>query len=141
MMTQGGDASLEEIYRDACEKAGTTPGFFMNPPPDAPTSLFVAEDPDRAWSELGPYLLHDARMYGEWMGDGNAASGSRALSVDDLRAENGNYRIVTPDEAVAMARGGGFLLLQPLCGGLPPKLAWPHLELVEREVLPALRAD
>ncbi len=141
MITLGGDASLEEIYRAECEKAGTTPGLFVNPPPDAPTSLFVAEDPERAWSEIGPYLLHDATMYGEWMGDGGSASGSLARSVGDLRAENGNYRIVTPDDAIAMVRGGMPLMLQPLCGGLPPKIAWSHLELVERAVLPALGGE
>jgi hypothetical protein len=59
--------------------------------------------------------------------------------VAELRAENGPYRIFTPDEAVAYARARGPLLLQPLCGGLPPALAWKHLELLEKRVLPALR--
>jgi hypothetical protein len=31
-------------------------------------------------------------------------------------------------------------MLQPLCGGIPPTLAWRHLELVAQKVLPALRA-
>ena len=138
MLAQGGRTDLEDIYRKACEHYGTTPGLFINPPADMPTTVFVSEDIDRGWAELGPYLLHDARMYGEWMAGAEAASGSSATSVDSLRAENGNYRIFTPDEAIAQIRAGGLLLLQPLCGGLPPELAWPHLEVVAQKVLPNL---
>jgi alkanesulfonate monooxygenase SsuD/methylene tetrahydromethanopterin reductase-like flavin-dependent oxidoreductase (luciferase family) len=72
MLTQGGDASLEKLYRDTCTEYGTTPQLFMNPTGDAPMSSFVAEDPDRAWRELGPYLLHDAQMYAAWMGESTA---------------------------------------------------------------------
>jgi alkanesulfonate monooxygenase SsuD/methylene tetrahydromethanopterin reductase-like flavin-dependent oxidoreductase (luciferase family) len=139
VIAQGGPAALETIYREACAEFGTQPGLFINPAPDTATSMFVAEDVDRAWDELGPYLLHDARMYGAWMAGATTASGSQAASVDALRAENGNYRILTPDQAVENVRAGGLLLLQPLCGGLPPQLAWRHLELVEKRVLPALR--
>ncbi len=138
MIAQGGDPELETLYRDACERHGTQPGLFVNPSPDMPTSAFVAEDVERGWSELGAYLLHDAKMYGEWMGDAKAASGSTATNVDELRAENGNYRVFHPDEAIAYVKAGGILLLQPLCGGLPPEIAWRHLETVKTKVLPAL---
>jgi hypothetical protein len=75
------------------------------------------------------------------MGDGHEpVSKSRAQSVEALRAERGPYRIFTPAEAVAHARATGLLMLQPLCGGIPPALAWRHLELVGEKVLPALRA-
>jgi hypothetical protein len=30
--------------------------------------------------------------------------------------------------------------MYPLCGGIPPELAWESLHLVEHEVLPRLRA-
>jgi hypothetical protein len=30
-------------------------------------------------------------------------------------------------------------MLQPLCGGLPPKLAWRSLELLAEKVLPAVK--
>jgi len=138
MMTQGGDPALETLYRETCEQAGTMPGMFLNPGSDTVTSAFVADDPDRAWREIGPHLLHDARMYSAWMGDAAAASKSVAADVDALRAENGAYRVFTPDEAVAYVRQHGVLLTQPLCGGLPPDLAWPSLQLVVDKVLPAL---
>ncbi len=139
MLTQGGPPELEQLYREACQEAGTAPGVFFNPPPDTPTSVYVAEDVDAAWKEVGPYMLHDARMYGEWAAGATAASGSLAKSVADLRAENANYRILDPAEAVALAKTGLPLLLQPLVGGLPPELAWRSLELVANEVLPGLR--
>lgn len=141
MLGQGGPPELEQLYRDACKEFGTTPGLFINPPPDMPTSLYVAEDVDAAWQEVGPYMLHDAKMYGMWMASGsdhaNSASGSEAPTVDALRAENGNYRIFSVDEAVAQVREGMPLLLQPLVGGLPPELGWRSLRLVAEKVLPA----
>lgn len=140
MITQGGAPELAALYRDACDAAGTTPGLFIDPPPGSVTSAFVSEDPDRAWREIGPHLLHDARMYASWMGDATSASKSVAADVDALRAENGAYRIFTPDEAIAYLERHGVLLTQPLCGGLPPELAWPSLELVASKVLPALAA-
>ncbi len=139
MLTQGGPPELEQLYREACEEAGTRPGLFVNPPADAPTSVFVVENVDRGWEQIGPYLLHDARMYGQWLRGSEAASGSRALSVEALRAEKGNYRILGVDEAIAQLRAGVPLLLQPLVGGLPPEIAWRSLELLAREVLPAVR--
>ncbi|MEN8159198.1 MAG: LLM class flavin-dependent oxidoreductase [Myxococcota bacterium] len=139
MITQGGDPSLETIYREACAEYGTTPQLFVNPTGDAPTSCFIAEDPDRAWRELGPYLLHDAQMYAAWMGESGSISKSVAADVDALRKENGAYRIFTPEEAAAHIREHGMLLLQPLCGGLPPALAWQSLELLASKVLPAVK--
>ena len=140
VLTMGGKPALEEVYRRACAECGTTPQLFVNPTGDAPMSCFVAEDPERAWRELGPYLLHDAQLYAAWMGEGEAISKSVAADVDALRRENGPYRIVTPAEAAALIRKNGILMLQPLCGGLPPKLAWPSLELLASKVLPALKA-
>jgi alkanesulfonate monooxygenase SsuD/methylene tetrahydromethanopterin reductase-like flavin-dependent oxidoreductase (luciferase family) len=140
MITQGGDPSLEALYREACEEAGTTPGMFIDPPAGSVMSGFVAEDPDRAWSELGPFMLHDARMYAAWLGAARSATLSNADSVEALRAEGGAYRIFTPEEAVEHIRTAGVFLTQPLCGGLPPDLAWPSLELLASKVLPAVGA-
>ena len=138
MITQGGGPSLESLYHQTCQEAGTEPGMFIHTPPGTITSAFVARDPDRAWQEMGPHMLHDARMYAAWMGGATAASKSLADSVEALRAENGAYRILTPEQAIAQVRGGQPLMTQPLCGGMPPKLAWESLELIASEVLPAI---
>jgi hypothetical protein len=58
--------------------------------------------------------------------------------VAELKAEQGPYRIFSPDEAVAHIRTNGVLGLQPLSGGLPPEYAWESLRAIETEVLPRL---
>ena len=139
MITQGGDPSLRELYEETCREAGTTPGMFVNPPiGDSVNSGFVARDLDQAWAEMGVYLLHDAQMYAAWLSGTVTATTSVANTVEELRAERGSYRIFTPEDAVEHIRANGLLLTQPLCGGLPPKLAWQSLELLVEEVLPLL---
>ena len=99
------------------------------PVPGAATTVFVADDVDRAWDELGPYLLHDAVTAASYRhGDDSVASISRADSVSALREAEGPYRIFTVDEASTYIRNGRPLPLLPLCGGVPPEVAWPYLE-------------
>jgi alkanesulfonate monooxygenase SsuD/methylene tetrahydromethanopterin reductase-like flavin-dependent oxidoreductase (luciferase family) len=137
MIAMGSDPNLEQIYREACRAEGRTPGLCVNPKPGIAMSAFVSRDPDEAWAKWGPHLLHDARAYAEWMGDGiDSATISVATSVEALRAENGSYRIFSPDEAVAEIEKHGALFMQPLCGGLPIEYAWESLETLARDVLP-----
>ena len=131
---------LEATYHEECRRLGREPGMCVVPARGSATSVFVAGDVDRAWDQLGPYLLHDARMYAAWLGDAPAASKSSAVSIDALRVEGGAYRVLTPDQAVDHIRTHGMLALHPLCGGCPPELAWETLHLVADRVLPALQA-
>jgi alkanesulfonate monooxygenase SsuD/methylene tetrahydromethanopterin reductase-like flavin-dependent oxidoreductase (luciferase family) len=140
LLAQGLNPEIEAIYRSECEKLGKPPGLCINPPPQTVTSAFVAEDVDRAWSEFGPHLLHDAQAYARWMTHGTALTATVAASVEELRAQQGVYRIFSVDEAVDYVRQNGLFLTHPLCGGLPPELAWPSLELLANEVLPRARA-
>ncbi len=137
LFASAGTAGLEEAYREEAKKFGREPGTCRIPG-DEPTTVFVADDVDRGWEKIGPYLLHDARTYGAWLKDQDAASKSVASTIDELRAENGAYRIVTPAEAVEMIRKYGVLSMQPLCGGTPPELGWESLQLVAEKVLPSL---
>jgi alkanesulfonate monooxygenase SsuD/methylene tetrahydromethanopterin reductase-like flavin-dependent oxidoreductase (luciferase family) len=137
---EGDGPGLEDAYRSAAAESGTTPGNCIIPTGGNPTTLFIAEDLDTAWDRIGPHMLHDAQMYGSWMGDNHdAASKSAATTVEELRAEQGSYRIVTPSAAVEMIRAGQPLGLQPLCGGLSPEVAWESLHLLGERVLPALQ--
>ncbi len=79
-------------------------------------------------------------MYAEWLGTAQSASLSKAATAESLRAEQGAYQICTPDEAIALARAHGILMLHPLCGGLPPELAQETLDLLAKKVLPVLSA-
>jgi alkanesulfonate monooxygenase SsuD/methylene tetrahydromethanopterin reductase-like flavin-dependent oxidoreductase (luciferase family) len=138
-LSQGGPAGLEAEYEAAAREAGHEPGMCLVPPVDQPTVVFVADDVDRAWEELGPYLMNDVRGYAEWnVGDTTTASLSFVESADELRAENRSHRILTVDEAVEAVRAGMPLGLHPLVGGVPPEVAWPYLRLVAEQVMPAV---
>jgi alkanesulfonate monooxygenase SsuD/methylene tetrahydromethanopterin reductase-like flavin-dependent oxidoreductase (luciferase family) len=132
---QKGDPQLGQAYADAARAAGHEPGMCLLPSSDSATTVFVADDVDRAWDVLGPYLLHDVTSYAAWNeGNADTASISFAKTVDDLRAEDRSHRILTLDEATAFVRAGNPLALHPLIGGLPPEIAWPYLRNVETVV-------
>jgi alkanesulfonate monooxygenase SsuD/methylene tetrahydromethanopterin reductase-like flavin-dependent oxidoreductase (luciferase family) len=123
------DSTLEAEYDRAAAGAGRSPVGCIFPVAGVPLTVFVAEDPDRAWAEIGEYLLVDAVGYGAWNADRSGiASVSFASTVEELRAEGDTYRIVTPDEAAALVAAGSPLALQPLVGGLPVEMAWRYLE-------------
>lgn len=139
LFAQTGDTGLQVVYEDAARGAGHEPGWCFLPPSDMPTCVFVSDDVDKAWEELGPFLMHDAEAYAAMNEeDTGSASLSFARSVDELRAEQRSHRIVTVEESLAMVRGGFPLPLQPLVGGLPPEMAWKYLRTVTDEVVPAL---
>jgi alkanesulfonate monooxygenase SsuD/methylene tetrahydromethanopterin reductase-like flavin-dependent oxidoreductase (luciferase family) len=138
---QKGDDALRVAYEEAARANGHEPGMCMLPDPESCQTLFVADDLDKAWEELGPYLMHDVHSYAKWNeGNTDTASLSFAATAEELRAENRSHRIVTVDEAVEMVRGGMPLPLHPLIGGLPPEIAWRYLETVADEVMPAVSA-
>ncbi len=136
---QGGGPELEAVYAEEARAHGHEPGFCMIPPTDLATTVFVADDIDRAWAELGPHLLHDVLSYAAINpGNTHTASLSTATTVEELRAEDRSHRIVSVDEAISMITSGSPLALQPLVGGLPPEIAWRYLRIVTDEVMPRL---
>lgn len=129
MLAQGNRPGLVEAYESACKASGHEVGRVQLPDPSAPTVVFVADDLDTAWEELGPHLLHDAVTAASYRPEeADVASISRASTVDELRAAGGAYRILTVDEAAQYVAQGKTLPLLPLCAGLAPDVAWPYLE-------------
>jgi alkanesulfonate monooxygenase SsuD/methylene tetrahydromethanopterin reductase-like flavin-dependent oxidoreductase (luciferase family) len=128
-----------EFYRDEVHKlGGADPGAC--PIGDLQT-IALAENPDRAWEQMGPFFLHETNSYGEWLSsDDNDGAGpySPARDIAELRSR-GSYRIMTPDEYVEELKASPFpfAMFHPLCGGMPPDLAWQSLHLFEYEVIPA----
>ncbi len=114
---------LEAYYYEQCEIHGTQ-GFCAMP--DEETQMtFVAEDPDKAWAELGQFFLNEASKYASWQtSDISSAVHSHATTPNELRKE-GIYQIVTPSEAVQLER----IVHHPLCGGMPVDKAWESLQL------------
>ena len=121
---------LEAYYLAQCELHGH-PGFVVSPPSDL-TLVFVAEDPDRAWAEIGHHLLHEATTYADWQTpDIKSSVHSHARTVEDLRAE-GLYEILSPRQCRDRAKERGpdaLVILHPLCGGMPVEWAWKCLQL------------
>jgi alkanesulfonate monooxygenase SsuD/methylene tetrahydromethanopterin reductase-like flavin-dependent oxidoreductase (luciferase family) len=138
------DEGILDLYRSECLANGREPGRILS----IPTALFVhvADDPERAWSQVGRHALHDLNAYGRWAAesaDGNLQSPFSA--VDDVAAAKacGLYRIVTVDECVALMNDlhavGHPIALTPLLAGLAPDLAWESLQLFFDRVMPAYR--
>jgi alkanesulfonate monooxygenase SsuD/methylene tetrahydromethanopterin reductase-like flavin-dependent oxidoreductase (luciferase family) len=125
-----------EFYRDECRKLGKAdPGPGMTGQGDV---VALAEDPEAAWPELGPYFLHETNAYGAWQAAANVEATYEPVgSIDELRA-GGRYRILTPDAWKAELEAAGafaFAVLHPMVGGIPPALAWRHLRLFEAAFL------
>ncbi len=138
MLTERSD-DLSALYERECEAAGVEPQMFVETPNDSITSAFVATDPDRFWDQIGEHVLSEVRSYREWNEDrGLPASTTMADTVAELQASGTPYRVFTPDEAVEHVRTAGYLAMHPLCGGIPPEVAWTSLDLVRTEVLPRL---
>lgn len=122
---------MQEAYEEAARDAGHPPGLCVLPSPAAPFSVFVADDVDTGWADVGDSLLVDAEAYHRW----NTAAGSAdttasitaASTVDGLRRTEGSHRVVTADGARQLVAEHGLLALHPLCGGLDPETAWPYL--------------
>ena len=60
LVAQANPPGMKEAYEAACRAHGHEPQPGIYPEPGRPTAVFVADDVDRAWDELGPHLLHDA---------------------------------------------------------------------------------
>ena len=133
------DEAVIAAYNDECAKVGFA-GFAMAPPRELAGFVHVSNDPERDWQRIAPYALHEAQTYASWQrtGQQSAVSLKHTSNIDDLKA-SGVYRVVTPDECVAMYEAVGALVLHPLMGGIPPELAQESLSLFESAVLPRLR--
>ncbi len=131
---------LRAAYEESARANGRKPGNCILPPRKGASTVFVADDVDKAWDELGPYLMHDVLSYAEWnKGREDTSSLSFVKTAKELRAENASHRILTVDEAIAFVKSGAPLPLHPLIGGLPPKIAWTYLERIVNKVMPAVK--
>lgn len=133
---------LKTYYEQLCRREGIVPDVEMVPA-HRPGMVLLHEDPDRAWAELGKYLMWEAVEYGAW-----AASDMRSVmhvrgvtTLDDVR-NSGRYRVLTPEQLVDELQTQGpraTVTLHPLVGGMPLDEAWKCVQLLTDRVLPALR--
>ena len=131
-----GDPELGRIYEEECAKQGFQ-GFVAMP--GGPGFVHVTKDPEKAWKIIGPHALYDAQSYAAWQTpDQRSQVHVEAQTAEDVR-KSGVYRVVTPDECVALAKEYGRVILHPLMGGMPPELGWESLRLFVSDVLPKIR--
>jgi alkanesulfonate monooxygenase SsuD/methylene tetrahydromethanopterin reductase-like flavin-dependent oxidoreductase (luciferase family) len=130
---------LYELYLDALAELGRpAPATPRRSSAGNPLFVHVSLDPDRDWAIIAPHALHESNSYASWAAGARGAVYTATGDADELRT-SGRYVVVTPDEAVALARRQGVLTLKPLLGGLDPDVGWAGLELVARDVLPHLQ--
>jgi alkanesulfonate monooxygenase SsuD/methylene tetrahydromethanopterin reductase-like flavin-dependent oxidoreductase (luciferase family) len=131
LLANGAMPGMQEAYEQACRDNGHEPGFVMLPNRDTITNCFVADDVDAAWDEIGGYLLHDALSYSEWNPDNEVSANiTTAKTVAELRETSRTHVILSTEEAKRRVADGDVLNVSPLCGGIPPSIAWPYLERV-----------
>lgn len=128
-----------DMYREELVKLGKPdPGPR---PASLGRFLYLAEDPDAAWEEIGPYLMHENNAYAGWAeAQGVATSYQRYATVRELR-ETGSYPVMTPQELLERIAAMGrwdTVLFHPLAGGMEPGLAWRSLRLFEERVYPEI---
>jgi alkanesulfonate monooxygenase SsuD/methylene tetrahydromethanopterin reductase-like flavin-dependent oxidoreductase (luciferase family) len=129
-----------QYYRRASMEAGKPdPGEW---PKRGPIFLWVTTgDKEQVWERLAPHVRHQIDSYGGWTQSGLGRPDGPFVPTRDIESleQGGAYRVVDPDEAIALAQElgpDGELHLNPLLAGIAPGLAWEMLETVERHVLP-----
>ena len=132
-----GDQRLADTYNAECARLGFKGGFVNLP--GGPGFVHVSDDPDRDWARIAPHALYDSQTYAAWQTpDQRSQVHVEAQTTEDVR-KSGVYRVVTPDECVALAQEMGRIILHPLMGGMSPELGWQGLKLFESKVLPRIR--
>jgi alkanesulfonate monooxygenase SsuD/methylene tetrahydromethanopterin reductase-like flavin-dependent oxidoreductase (luciferase family) len=132
---------VADHYRELCAQAGLAPLIIM-PGPVNRGMIYLHEDPERGWAELGEHILWEAVTYGGWSSDQRSLMHLPGVTtLEEVRASS-RYRFLTPDQLVTEvreARDFGPLVLHPLVGGMPVDEAWKSVQLLADTVLPALR--
>ena len=131
---------IAAYYRELCAEAGMAP-FILMPGPINRGMIYLHEDPDQAWAELGEHILWEAVTYGGWSTDQRSLMHLPGVqTIEEVKA-SGRYRFLTPDQLIAEVRDAdsyGPIVLHPLVGGMPDDAAWKSVQLLAEKVLPAL---
>jgi alkanesulfonate monooxygenase SsuD/methylene tetrahydromethanopterin reductase-like flavin-dependent oxidoreductase (luciferase family) len=135
------DPEVFALYESECERLGHKPILL---PPGSGETIWVSEDPDRTWAEIGPYVLHHVVTYAGWQAANiGSVVNTDASTVEAIRAE-GKYRVLTPEDCLAYAEEAeekgerAAFHFPPLVGGTPPEVGWKSLRLFVEKVMPYL---
>jgi alkanesulfonate monooxygenase SsuD/methylene tetrahydromethanopterin reductase-like flavin-dependent oxidoreductase (luciferase family) len=139
MFPMNANPALREAYNDEAAKIGFKGGFVIEP--GGPTFVYVADDPDKAWAAIGPYVLHEVQTYTSFQTPGQKSLPSvHATTIEDLK-QSPQYLVGTPDDVLAGLQAlpaNAGVVFNPLAGGMPAALGWSSLELFAAKVQPHL---
>jgi len=126
---------LIALYEDTCRSYGKDPGPIMWSYP----AVHVARDPDAAWEEIGPHILHLVKSYASWSSDVDTTSSPfyGIETIEQIRAV-GMINVLTPEKTLELASKTP-ISLAPLISGLSPEIGWSMLKLFAAEVWPKIR--
>lgn len=133
------DPELEAYYYEQLVVHGKE-GFTYSAPADF-SVLFIDDEPDQAWEQLGHHFLNEALEYSSWKTPGlKRPLEFNSGSVQALRAEK-RYEIITPKECLERhaSRPDFFATIHPLIGGMPLDRSWKCLKLYTEQVLGELK--
>ena len=129
---------LVSLYKNECAKHGREPRRVCY----NASWAFIAEDPEKAWHDMAPHVAHVLRSYAAFTQGTTSSTPMESMADADLTESQIKKMgiIMTPDEAVAMAKNaddiGMDVVFTPLTGGIDPKLGWECLELFATKVAP-----
>lgn len=138
MPDAGAEASTLAAYRSAMAASGSRPRVATG------RMVFVAPTREEAWSICGEHFLYQFNEYRRW-GYGGGDGRSTAEVADVSALSDVQYFVGTPDDVVdAILRAQteiGFedLMFWSRPPGMPIEAANRSLELIARDVLPAVR--
>ncbi len=126
--------SIISDYEEAAAEFGVKDYKFIR----GITSVYLTDDPERGWSELGDHLVHYMRSYAKWsVSAETSASPLHGLdTIEKIRAAN-MIKVCTPEQAVEIGKVRS-IGMQPMIGGLHPDKGWKSLELFVNKVLPQI---
>ncbi len=147
------DPERVAVYLAALRDAGHDPATARL---SGSVNLIVSSDPEAAWPRVAPHLVHQWETYARYGAEGSTKAEAlvvheaSTLTAEQMRSPGPEmlmprFDVVTPDEAVRRMRA--WLTGMPVMdvyfwdsiAGMPDDLVAEHLELLAREVAPAVR--
>ena len=130
-----------DFYRDEVQKlGGADPGPYAL---GGSQVTALAVDPEEGWAQMAPFFLHETNAYGHWNAQSDVDSPYDSVTDINALRDTGQYRVITPEELIEEQKKSPFPFINfhPMCGGIPPDLAWSSLRLFEHQVLPAFQPN
>ena len=131
------------IYLEELKKLGKDPSQMMmangNP------WQYVSNDPEKAWNEIAPYVIHAIECYSVWMLNWNTPPLYPPVSNKEELRKTGLLTVLTPEQAVKSIREYAqamhtttlvFIMNEAAC---PPSVMREHMELFATKVMPEFR--